>query len=282
MKRSVLLMVSCLFVSVLSAQPVTDSTRILVFPREGIREDTTDFYQRRNQLSPVQPIFTVSSAYGHPFLGFHFDFGTILQEKVKSSYPGFLGFGFLGGVKYRSGFLAEVSYSYQRFNQNASYVFSRQVEVLLSDTTTTVSQVSDASLNVNQLLLSILYSDYRSPFGPLRYVYGGLAVGGSYHEEEGTHTVTRAISGQPGTTLLSKQTVVYRQWNPTLVVILGMNFLYLPESHNWFSFDLRMDLIPNLDRQNRELRLFSVGDLNSMRATVRFFFDYSDDFLLEE
>lgn len=61
-----------------------------------------------------------------------------------------------------------------------------------------------------------------------------------------------------------------------------MNFLYLPESHNWFSFDLRMDLIPNLDRQNRELRLFSVGDLNSMRATVRFFFDYSDDFLLEE
>lgn len=282
MKRLYLLMAATTLVSWLQAQPATDSTRVMVFPREGIREDTTDFYQRRNQLSPVQPIFTVSSAYGHPFLGFHFDFGTILQEKVKSSYPGFLGFGFLGGVKYRSGFLAEVSYSYQRFNQNAGYLFSRQVDLVQTDTVTTLTSISDASLNVNQLLLSFLYSDYRSPFGPLRYVYGGMAVGASYHEEEGRKTVTRQTSGQAVSDILSEQTVVYKQWNPTLVVILGMNFLYLPESHNWFSFDLRMDLIPNLDKSNRELRLFSVSDLNSMRATVRFFFDYSDDFLFEE
>lgn len=252
---------------------------IRIHPMKNAQVDTTDFFEKKQQLSSVQPIFAGTSKYGDLFAGFNFAFGTIFDGKIKSSYPGFIGFGVQAGLKYKSGFLAEGGWNWHQFNSDVSYLVSSVLTVTGNDSTFAETTVSDAELSTNSLMISLVYSDYRSPFLPLRYVYGGLGVGAVRFEETGYQTllVTEKLVGFAPINTTTKSKISYKYWNPVVSVILGMNFLYLPESHNWFSFDLRLDMVPNLHKTGGSSVFSRAKNLNGLKATVRFYFDFRQD-----
>lgn len=256
-----------------------DSTLIRIYPKENSPVDTSDFFEKKLRLSSVQPIFAGTSKYGDLFAGFNFAFGTIFDGKIKSSYPGFIGFGIQAGLKYKSGFLVETGWKWHQFNSDVSYLVSSQLSVTGTDTLSSISTVSDAQLSTNTIIITLVYSDYRSPFLPLRYVYAGLSAGAVRFEEKGTLIISNREknSGLPEQLSTSKSELSYQYWNPVLSVVLGMNFLYLPESHNWFSFDLRLDMIPNLHKTGGASVFSRANNLNGLRATVRFYFDFRQE-----
>lgn len=273
-----------LFLTMIIGLPVAgfsqaDSVLIRIHPKENASVDTTDFFEKKLQLSSVQPIFAGTTKYGDLFAGFNFAFGTIFDGKIKSSYPGFIGFGVQAGLKYKSGFLAEAGWDWHQFNSDVAYVVSSALTLNGNDSTQAVTTVSDAELSTNSLMVSLVYSDYRSPFLPLRYVYGGIGVGAVRFEETGYQTLAVTVKEAgfaPKTTSL-KSKIAYKYWNPAVSVILGMNFLYLPESHNWFSFDLRLDMVPNLHKTGGSSVFSRANNLKGLRATVRFYFDFRQD-----
>ncbi|MCA0444932.1 MAG: hypothetical protein LCH54_01750 [Bacteroidetes bacterium] len=257
----------------------SDSTLIRIYPKENSPVDTTDFFEKKLRLSSVQPIFAGTSKYGDLFAGFNFAFGTIFDGKIKSSYPGFIGFGIQAGLKYKSGFLVEAGWKWHQFNSDVSYLVSSRLSVAGNDSISSTSTVSDAQLSTNTVLLTLVYSDYRSPFLPLRYVYGGLGLGAVRFEETGSLVLStrEKLSGLPEQITTSKSGLSYQYWNPVISVVVGMNFLYLPESHNWFSFDLRLDMIPNLHKTGGASVFSRANNLNGLRATVRFYFDFRQE-----
>lgn len=254
----------------------TDSLRLLIVPRDSVSVDTTDFFEKKLQLSSVHPIFSGTSRYGDLFAGFNFNFGTLFDGKTKSSYPGFIGFGIQAGWKYKSGILAETSWEFHQMNTDVAYTPPDRYRTNGSLTGIETRSVTDAAVDHQLIMISLVYSDYRSVILPLRYAYFGLGAGVMKVRETGR--LTALTVWQDGVTGVSSElntkALSYYYWNPVATVILGMNFLYLPESHNWFSFDLRVDIAPNVNATDEASVFSRASDFSGFRATARFYFDF--------
>lgn len=250
---------------------------VIITPRPDKAVDTTMFYRNLESPTSIQTIFSSANKSGELYFGFNFGVGTSFNSNIKSNYPGFLGLGLQSGWKWQEGFLLELSYNYLSFSSDATYDISslsyQENNVDISIT----NYLSGGEVSSSRIGLIVLYSDYLSPYIIFQHLYLGLGIGLNYISEEGM-MIREYLETSGGTPIGSTVTsTVYEsyQWMPRFTFIIGMNFLYLPQSNNWFSFDIRLDYSPNTNQRDGGL-FRSQPNYGSIFSTMRFYFDASN------
>lgn len=246
----------------ISAQNI-DSSAIQVFRRTDADYDSLTTFSYSKQYGTQNLLYTGAKSREY-FVGFNFGFGTLFNSEIKSNYPGFIGFGLHAGIKFNTGFIVETEWRYNQFQRNVKYSYSIQNENSLLN-----YSVKDASLSMNHFGVSVLYTDFRSPFIAFRYFYGGLGGGIAKVTETRTLTATNLSNSDN----LPAYDNTFSEWYPNLFFIFGMNFLYLPQSQNWFSIDLRFDYIFKNSEKRNDSILGYQSQFTGINSTVRFYFD---------
>lgn len=249
-----------LFSADISAQSI-DSSAIQVFRRSDTDYDSLTTFSYSKQYGTQNRLYSGAKPSEY-FVGFNFGFGTLFNSEIKSNYPGFIGFGLHGGIKFNTGFIVESEWRYNQFQRNVGYSYSIQSENGLYD-----YAVEDGSLSMNHFGISVLYTDFRSPFIAFRYFYGGFGAGIANINE------TRKLTTTPSAGLQVAGDNTFSEWYPNLFFIFGMNFLYLPQSQNWFSIDLRFDYIFKNSEKKYDSILGYQSQFTGINSTVRFYFD---------
>lgn len=248
----------------LSAQ-IIDSSAIKVYPRTDVFYDSLTTFSYSKQYE-TQNLLYIGAQSHTLFVGVNFGFGTMFNADIKSNYPGFIGVGLEGGIKFNYGIILEGEWRYNQFQRNVNYNYT----TTLQDGDVVRYEVRDAALEMNHFGLSVLYTDFRSPFIAFRYFYGGIGIGMVEVRERRDLTKIETIN-LVETSSVDKSP--YAEWSPNISLIFGMNFLYLPQSHNWFSIDVRFDYTFNNKRNPEGTILQKQAELTGINSTVRFYFD---------
>lgn len=261
-KKIISIAVLALVSSFLQGQ-TPDSTAIQVYPRTDVLYDSLSTVAYTKQYETQNLLFIGAQNYTF-FIGANFGFGTIFNADIKSNYPGFIGFGSQGGIKLNNGFIIEGAWRFNRFQRNVNYVY------FPSSNNNLRYEVGDGAFDMNHFDISLLYTDYRSPFIAFRYFYFGIGMGVVNIYEQRRLTQIETIGGHDYLTQSNKP---FSQWNPNLSLIFGMNFLYQAQRQNWFSIDVRFDYSFN-NKQSLDGTIFSKNRyLAGINTTVRFYFD---------
>jgi len=246
----------------ISAQNI-DSSAIQVFRRVDADYDSLTTFSYSKQYGTQNLLYTNAKPREY-FVGFNFGFGTLFNSEIKSNYPGFIGFGLHSGIKFNTGFIIEAEWRYNQFQRNVDYSYNTQNQNNLF-----VYSVKEGSLSMNHFGVSVLYTDFRSPFIAFRYFYGGFGAGVANVSE--TRMLTTSNITNAESPITSDDT--FSEWYPNLFFIFGMNFLYLPQSQNWFSIDLRFDYILKNTEKRYDSILGYQSQFTGINSTVRFYFD---------
>lgn len=254
-----------IFLSLNVKSQVIDSSAIKVYPRTDVMYDSLTTFSYSKQYETQNLLYAGAQPYTL-FVGVNFGFGTMFNSDIKSNYPGFIGVGLEGGIKFNYGFIIEGEWRFNQFQRNVNYNYTTK----LSNGDIVRYEVRDAALEMNHFSLDVLYTDFRSPFIAFRYFYGGIGIGMVEVRERRELSKIEIINSIETTTT---DTDPYEEWSPNLSLIFGMNFLYLPQSHNWFSIDVRFDYTFNNKRNQEGTILQKQAELTGINTTVRFYFD---------
>jgi hypothetical protein len=265
MIKSHLFFLMGILITVNAFSQVIDSSAIKVYPRTDVIYDSLTTFSYSKQYETQNLLY--AGAKPHTlFVGVNFGFGTMFNADIKSNYPGFIGVGLEGGIKFNNGFIIEGEWRFNQFQRNVNYNYTTK----LNNGSIVRYQVRDAALEMNHFVLCLLYTDFRSPFIAFRYFYGGVGIGMVEVRERRNLTKTELINSLE---VISADTNPYEEWSPNMSLIFGMNFLYLPQSHNWFSIDVRFDYTFNNKQNSEGTILEKQAELTGINTTVRFYFD---------